>query len=134
VARPEDDLLADVIAEAQRFGWLHYHPYRSDRSVPGFPDLVLVKHRIMYRELKIPSIPSVVTMPQRVWLHRLRGAGADADVWTLEDWPLHIISELRATEPRREPRPLPELPDNPRHLVAAQLNAHSRQRRPRPRR
>lgn len=127
----EDDLLRDVIAEAQRFGWLHYHPFRSDKSVPGYPDLTLVRHRLMYRELKISSRPSDVTIPQRVWLHRLRAAGQDADVWTLDDWPLHIISELRSRGgPRPEPRPLPELTAQQMILGSAQLNAHARRGRP----
>ena len=39
----EAEFQSRVIVEAERCGWMHYHTYLSYRSVPGFPDLVLIK-------------------------------------------------------------------------------------------
>ena len=104
----EKELQAWVLEAAITTGWLGYHTHDSRRSESGFPDLVLARERTMFRELKISSAPSVVTAEQRVWLHRLRAAGQDADVWTLADWPTRIMQELRSTAPRL-PRDLPPL-------------------------
>jgi len=61
------------------FGWLVYHTHDSRRSQPGFPDLVLVRDRVLYRELKAAT--GRVSAEQQVWLDRLERAGADAAVW-----------------------------------------------------
>lgn len=106
----EAELQSWIVDAATKMGWLVYHTHDSRHSPDGFPDLVLVRGRILYREVKISSRPSVVSIPQRQWLHQLRNAGADADVWTLSDWPNHVIAELSATTSLRAPRALPEAP------------------------
>lgn len=72
-----------VVALATRLGWLVYHVYDSRRSVPGFPDLVLVRGHLMFRELKAAN--GVVSKPQRVWLKALSVANVDAGVWKPKD-------------------------------------------------
>ena len=37
---------------ARRFSWLWYHTYDSRQCEPGLPNLVLVKDRVLFRELK----------------------------------------------------------------------------------
>lgn len=70
---------AQVVHLATMFGWLVYHTHDSRRSQPGFPDLVLVRDRVLYRELKTAT--GRVSAEQQVWLDRLERAGADAAVW-----------------------------------------------------
>ena len=49
----EADLQRSIIIAAREMGWLAYNTYRSMRSEPGFPDLVLVRPpRVMFLELK----------------------------------------------------------------------------------
>jgi len=49
----EADLQRSIIICARDMGWLAYATYRSMRSEPGFPDLVLVRPpRVMFLELK----------------------------------------------------------------------------------
>lgn len=79
----EKDFQSQIISLAQQLGWLCYHTYDSRRSEPGFPDLVLVKHQVLYRELKIQN--GKLTPAQKVWADRLRVAGADYAVWRPEN-------------------------------------------------
>ncbi len=72
-----------VVAMAKRLGWLTYHTYSSKHSAPGFPDLVMVRGTVLYRELKAAN--GVVSHHQDVWLRALRVAGVDADVWKPKD-------------------------------------------------
>ena len=58
----EDDFQATVIEMAQRLGWkvAHFRPAKTEKGWrtavaadgAGFPDLVLVRHRILFAELK----------------------------------------------------------------------------------
>lgn len=94
----EKDLENAIIDMARRIGWLVAHfatipithegrtywltPIKADGK--GFPDLVLVKHRVIYAELKIhPNRPSA---EQLEWARRLTAAGADVYLWTDRDW------------------------------------------------
>ena len=44
---------SDVMRVAKMLGWLCYHTFDSRRSASGFPDLVLVRERVLFRELKV---------------------------------------------------------------------------------
>lgn len=69
---------------AQSLGWKFYHaPYEVGPRVRGFPDLVLVRDRILFRELK--SARGRLTIEQKAWLEALRKVGADVDVWRPSD-------------------------------------------------
>ena len=47
----EADLQRSIIIAAREFQWLAYATYRSMRSEPGFPDLVLVRPpRVIFLE------------------------------------------------------------------------------------
>ena len=88
-AMTEDELRTCVIELAESTGWRIYHVadvrgrLRSGTSV-GFPDLVLVRDRVLYRELKSHAGPA--TDDQRAWLKCLWAAGQDAGVWRPMDW------------------------------------------------
>lgn len=62
----------------------------------GFVDLVLVRDRVLYRELK--SARGTLSVEQQDWLHALKLAGADVDVWRPAQWLDGTIEqELRET-------------------------------------
>ena len=54
--------------------------------------MVLVRERVMYRELKVGR--GRLTMEQEAWLKRLVLAGEDAKIWRPVDWP-RIEEELK---------------------------------------
>lgn len=81
----ERQLQEHVVALAKQLGWMVYHTYDSRRSQPGFPDLVLVRGVVLYRELK--AVNGVLSPEQKAWLQCLRVAGADAGVWR----PWHLL-------------------------------------------
>lgn len=75
----------DAILTAARYlGWTAYHTHDSRRSTPGFPDLVLVRDRVMFREVKTEK--GRLTREQQEWQRMLAKAGADVGVWRPSDW------------------------------------------------
>jgi hypothetical protein len=91
---PSEAQLLDMVRTACR--WLRllsYHTADSRRSEPGFPDVVIVGARgVLFRELK--STRGRVTADQQRWLTALTAAGANADTWRPDDWPVGILTEL----------------------------------------
>lgn len=82
----EDEFLQQVREVALSYRWLAYHTHRSDRSDPGFPDLVLVKaDRVIFAELKSPN--GRLRTDQRTWLAALQGAGQEVALWRPADLP-----------------------------------------------
>lgn len=67
---------------ATRNGIRHMTPVAADGK--GFPDLVLVKDRVLFRELKTDR--GRLSEAQHEWMAVLEGAGADVDVWRPSDW------------------------------------------------
>ena len=80
-----------VLRIAKQFGWITYHTHDSRRSDPGFPDLVLVRDRVLFRELKTET--GRISEPQKAWGQALKRAGADFKIWRPGDMPV-IIKEL----------------------------------------
>jgi len=74
---------AQVIDLAKRYRWLAYHTRDSRRSEPGFPDVVLVKDRVIFAELK--SAKGTMSPAQIVWRDALRAAGAEFYEWRPSD-------------------------------------------------
>ncbi|GAA5229238.1 hypothetical protein GCM10025779_00510 [Arthrobacter cryoconiti] len=76
---------------------LAYHTHDSRRSVPGFPDLVLVNPRagrVLYRELKTSK--GRLSPAQIEWLDGLTACGMDAGVWRPNDLDTgRVVAELR---------------------------------------
>ena len=68
-----------VVFYARSRGWRVYHTYDSRRSEPGFPDLVLVRNEVLYRELKAEK--GRLTDAQKAWGESLTKAGANYAVW-----------------------------------------------------
>ncbi len=55
-----------------------YHTFDSRRSDTGFPDLVLVRDRVVFLELKREK--GIVSVAQAGWLEALASAGAEVYV------------------------------------------------------
>lgn len=79
----EADAQATVLDIARLKRWSAYHTHDSRGSDAGFPDLVLVRERIVYVEMKRQGERPRPT--QVDWLNRLARAGGEVYVWTLED-------------------------------------------------
>ncbi|WP_293849290.1 VRR-NUC domain-containing protein [uncultured Brevibacterium sp.] len=75
----EKQLQEHVVALARRLGWLVYHTFDSRKSEAGFPDLVLVRDRTVFRELKSSS--GSLSPAQQAWVSRLERSGVDVGVW-----------------------------------------------------
>lgn len=72
---------------AELNGWRWWHVTDSRRqAMEDWPDLVLVRDRVLYRELK--TMKGKVTPGQQATLDLLANAGADACVWRPSDWDL----------------------------------------------
>jgi len=92
----ESAVQATIVELARMCGWRVYHTFDSRKSEPGFPDIVLVRERVVYAEIKrIGERPR----PSQVdWLNALVGAGAEVYVWTIAD-----IEDAKAVLLRRQP-------------------------------
>lgn len=104
--RDEAEFQTSVMGVAKRLGLLAYHPYQSLKSVPGFPDTVIVgAGGVLYRELKMPG--GIVSADQLYWIAALTEAGQDVGVWRPADWPNVILAEMGDLGPLKAQRPLP---------------------------
>lgn len=104
----ESDFQTSVRDLCRWMGLTVYHTHNSERSDPGFPDLVIAGSRaVIFRELKKED--GRVTPDQAYWIQVLRAAGHDADVWRPSDFPARVTAELgrlgRVTIPKPPRRP-----------------------------
>lgn len=91
----EAEFQTQVIQLVKLYQWRWFHPAVSQFSVGGWPDLVLVRERLMIRELKTEK--GLVSPKQRDWLDALRFARVDAAVWRPVDLTNGVIvQELAA--------------------------------------
>lgn len=63
-----------------------YHTHDARGSVPGFPDLVIIGKRVLWRELKSWRQSSQPTREQFDVLTGLLRAGQDVEIWRPADW------------------------------------------------
>jgi hypothetical protein len=80
----EHAFMGRLLRLAKEYGWTCYHSYRSTKSAPGFPDLVLVRECVIFAELK--TMTGKLTPEQATWLSLLQHAGQEAYVWKPQDW------------------------------------------------
>jgi len=103
----EAELLDAVIELAHLFGWrvAHFRPARTARGwrTPvaadgaGWPDLTLVRERVVFAELKAER--GTLSVDQLDWLRVLGQAGGEHHVWRPEDW---TRGEIEAVLRRRD--------------------------------
>jgi hypothetical protein len=82
----EGDLLNHIILLAKAWGWAYYHPFRSDKSVIGYPDLTLVRKddgRLIFVEVKKKGGP--LRPEQWEWLEALGKTCAEVYLWEPSD-------------------------------------------------
>lgn len=97
----EREFQAMVTRDAKVLGWRCYHTHDSRRSEPGWPDLALVRDRLVLAELKTDT--GRVSDDQQQWLDLLAGAGVEVYLWRPRDYDdvLRVLQRRRAT-----PRPI----------------------------
>jgi len=105
IARPlltEKAFQAAVVRLAKEAGYTFaYHTYRSTKSQPGFPDLILA-HRDAHRQrgwpiwaVELKTDTGEVTPAQAAWLEALaHSRNVVTDVWRPRDWDT-IVARLR---------------------------------------
>jgi hypothetical protein len=74
----EAQFQAQLLELARMLQWRVYHTHDSRKSQHGFPDLVLVRDRLMMLELKRDTTRT--TPPQRQWLAALHATGVEVYV------------------------------------------------------
>ena len=74
----EKEWQAQVVSLAKQMSWKIYHPFRSDRSEPGWPDLSLVRDRIVMLELKTEK--GKLSDAQKDWIRALLNAQVEVYV------------------------------------------------------
>ncbi len=82
-ALSEADWQAEVIEAARHLGWTHFHVHDSRRSPSGWPDLALVRERLVMVELK--RADGKTSVAQDRWLALLAKAGVECYVWRPQD-------------------------------------------------
>lgn len=84
---PESRFMARVLTLARAQGWLAFHPYRSDKSTPGWPDLVLAKPGQPLLLIETKTNTGKLTIEQVRWLGILQQTEKPlAAVWRPRDW------------------------------------------------
>lgn len=91
----ENELLYAVRVLCRRYRLLPYHTFDSRRSEPGFPDVVLVGTRVLWRELK--GERNGLTWAQAQWGRHLKAAGQDWAVWRPRDLRSGVIEREMAS-------------------------------------
>lgn len=80
----EKQWLQQIVDLAKLMGWRTYHPWLSIRSTHGFPDLTLVRERLILVELK--SETGKLSRDQQDWIAALKQAGVETYVWKPSDF------------------------------------------------
>lgn len=94
----EKDWQRTVRDLARTLGWRRaYHTFDSRRSDTGFPDLVLVRDRVIFLELKRET--GTTTQAQRDWITALHHAQAEVYVAR----PRHLQALATVLGPRTGP-------------------------------
>ena len=75
----EKQFQSHIVQYAKMRGWLVYHTHDSRRSEPGFPDLVLVRGRVLFRELKTDK--GRTSPAQKEWAASLEQSKSDYKLW-----------------------------------------------------
>jgi predicted peroxiredoxin len=72
-----------------------YHPLRSRGSAPGWPDLAMIRERLVLVELKTAAKASKLSPAQKEWIRALIEAGVETYVCRPSDWD-DLAAVLRA--------------------------------------
>lgn len=91
----ETELRKTIIAKCREFGLYYYHNDSwKTGHMAGFPDLVIIRHGLLFRELKADD--AIVPRKQSAVGRLIRAAGSDWAIWRPADWESgRIQRELR---------------------------------------
>lgn len=113
----EKDWQRDIIRLAQTLGWkaAHFRPAQTSKGWrtavaadgAGFPDLVLVRDRVLFVELK--NEKGVMKQEQLEWKAALETAGAEHHMWRPEDLDQVMAVLLDRKRDAPPPPPLPRV-------------------------
>lgn len=78
------ELQAEIEQLCDDLGLYHYHTGNSIGSDKGWPDLVVIGKRVLFREIK--SATDVLSHDQKIVGWKLRAAKEDWAVWWPKDW------------------------------------------------
>lgn len=78
-----DEFRDEIVKLAGMYGWFAFWVYDSRRSPEGYPDLTLVRERVIWAELKTGS--GRLTHAQRRWQAALQKAGQEVYLWRPAD-------------------------------------------------
>lgn len=98
----EREWQAQVVRYARDLGWSVFHVANSKRSEPGWPDLALVRDRLVMAELKTET--GRISPDQERWLALLEAAGVETYLWRPSD-----LKDVLAVLRRRRPFPTTEV-------------------------
>ena len=97
----EDELLDHVLRMARKAGWGAYHVRNSRAGViqgdVGFPDLVLVRRRLLFAELKTET--GAISEDQMMWSEWLKAVGHIVRYWRPSDWLSGVIERELMSPP-----------------------------------
>lgn len=113
------ELQRAIIELARRLGWrvAHFPPVATERGwrTPvaadgkGFPDLILVRDRVVIAEVKGDS--DRLRAEQRAWLDAFSLAGMSSYIWTPESWRKGEVEQcLRWRRGDKTPLTIPVVP------------------------
>jgi len=88
----EAEFQQQIIDTARLLGWRCYHTFDSRRSEAGFPDLVLVRDRVVHLEVK--SETGRLSPEQADWIAAINAAGGTALVVRPSMWE-EIVASLK---------------------------------------
>jgi hypothetical protein len=88
----EKQFQSQVVELAKTLRWSVYHTFDSRHSTAGYPDLTLVRERIIFAELKVGR--GKLSPAQIEWRDLLVNAGASWCLWRPADWDA-IVHTLR---------------------------------------
>jgi hypothetical protein len=92
----EAELFGLVAARCEQLNlrWFHCEDSRRNTCPAGFPDMVIVGHGILFRELKADGAHAPLS--QRRWGEAIKRAGGNWRLWRPSDWENGTIQrELR---------------------------------------
>lgn len=92
----EREWQSHVTSLARLYGWTWWHCRDSRGSDAGWPDLAMVRDRLLMVELKTAT--GKVSPDQQRWLDLLAGAGVECHVWRPADLPA-VVATLKRRGP-----------------------------------
>jgi hypothetical protein len=104
--------MAQVVELASLFGWHTFHPWLSIHSARGWPDLALVRERLILVELK--TMKGSLTPAQAQWQEWLKAAGVETYVFRPTDFNKIFEILQRRDEKAKATHQMPGLRDTDR--------------------